>query len=158
MDTLNGRPIFTQLRPAIEASFVGKLADCEAAWRTTGEPLAVAEALTLIHLYKQTVPEWVEAAANAIIAGRRTDKQAEAHREAMRHVERYKAVRDLRRTGVKPLLLAAERAHEMLAGTAAGASPATIEASYKRVRSDLRKGRARGKYFFIKDRRLRDLD
>jgi hypothetical protein len=147
-------PRYRQLEPALEVSFLRKLRDCEIAWRETGEPLAVAEAMTWTFLYAQTPAEWLEEAVVTLAVGRRTPEQAERHREVMRHAERYCRVRDLRREGLTKDE-ALDRAAEELE-----AARATIEKSYAQVRKDFSTGIecAKAKYFPIKDKRYLDAD
>jgi hypothetical protein len=150
-----------QLPRLAEGSLRSKLAICEAAYRA-GESLAVAEALTWLFLYLK-LPEWtgwIEAAAVDVIADRRTPQQAERHRELMRHLMRYKVVRDLRRRGLTKDA-ALDRAVVMFAEMQGTVTRDTIEDSYDRVRRDIRDlgiTGAQSKYFLLKDQRYLDAD
>src|SRR5262249_15127052 len=84
-------------------NFQSKQAEYEAAYRGTGEPLALYEALLNASAYLQFPAElnWlVEALGDTSMRGR-TDQTARRFRERMRHVQRYRCVRDLRQKGHK---------------------------------------------------------
>jgi hypothetical protein len=135
-----------------------RLAHCEATYRNTGEPLAVVEALTLVFTCLPESMRWIEIAASGIIAERRSDAQAEKHRDAMRHFWRYLYVRGFRQRGIKPIEAAAARALEVLKGSdCAHVTVATFIESYWKVRHDLEAGR-QGEYFCILDPRYLDAD
>jgi hypothetical protein len=145
------------LLPEVKADYDRQMAACETAWRAADEPLAVAEALTLVYLFRQTMPAWVEAAAISIIIDQRTAKQARRHRESMRHMWRYMYVHGFRRRDI-PLRQAAERTLEVLKGTnIACVTVDEIIASYWKVRRDIKAGRQL-EYFFLKDPRYLDAD
>ena len=126
------------------------LARCEAAWRE-GEPAAVAEAMTLLLFHGAPPPLWLEEAVVQIAVGRRTDQEAERHRELQRHWERYKLVCELHDKG-----LTLEKAFEQTAKRF-HVSTSTVTTSYKMVKRDQKLGRALGRYFNPADPRYRDL-
>jgi hypothetical protein len=145
------------LPPEVKADYDRQMAACETVWRATEEPLAVAEALTLVYLFRQTLPAWVEAAAVSIIIDQRTAKQARRHRESMRHMWRYMYVHGFRKRNI-PLREAAERAQAVLKGT--GIASVTVDEiieSYWKVRHDIEAGR-QAEYFFLKDPRYFNAD
>jgi hypothetical protein len=158
----DGNPIFLILPAKMRATLDRYLEQCEAAWRE-GEPLAVAEALTWIYLYRQPVPKWLEEAVVALAIGRRTKQQAKHLLEANIRVLRYQTVRDLK-VGIpgrygpsnadRSWEETYEKAAEILRGTRVAGSSATMKADYMQVRRDYRAGR-HGKYFFLKDYRYR---
>ena len=53
------RPRYVELTLAEERAFVQKLAEYEAAFRQTGDPLPLWEALCHVELAGQTVPHWL---------------------------------------------------------------------------------------------------
>ena len=162
----NGDPIFLILPPVMRARYDEKLALCETAWRE-GEPLAVAEAATLSHLYRQPIPSWIERAIIDLAMARRSKRQAKRHVDSIIHLQRYEAVRDFKAGGMlvagteirlPPATswdAAYDSASEMLAGTPMAGDADTMKASYCRVRRDL-KARRFGKYFTLKDWRYRN--
>jgi hypothetical protein len=78
----------------------------------------------------------------------RTDQTAERFRERMRHVQRYRCVRDLRQKGhVKNDAL--DRAVAALAATDAAAVRPTIEDSYDLVYRDLKQLGRNSEYFYL---------
>ena len=139
------------LTPELQADYDRQMAACKTAWDVTEEPLAVAAALTLVYLFRQSLPAWVEAAAVSIIIDKRTAQEARRHREAMKHWWRYTYVHGFRQRDV-PLEQAVKRAQQVLEGTAMYASEATIDDSYWKVRRDIEAGR-QAEYFFFKDPR-----
>jgi len=134
---VTARPIFKQLSAAENAEFLRRQAEFEAAYRRTGEPLALLDALRDAWWSRQTVPGWVlHDIGNALISAR-TDKAAERDRDRMRHVQRYIVVRDLRRKGhTKDSAL--DQAVEVLAKQRAAAVRGTIEKSYDKVERSLK--------------------
>jgi len=145
-----------ELTPEAKATYDKQMKACEVAWRTTDEPLAIAEAITLVYLFRQSMPAWVEAAAVSIIIEKRTDNQARRHRESMKHMWRYMSVHGFRKRGI-PLGEAAARAQEGLKGTDICAAVDTIIDSYWKVRHDIEAGR-QAEYFFLKDPRYFSAD
>ena len=139
------------LTPELQADFDRQMTACKTALQATDEPLAVAEALSAVYLFQQTLPAWLEAAAVSIIIDKRTAEEARRHRESMRHMWRYMRVHTFRQRGI-PLEEAAERAQQVLKGTNLYASVDTIIDSYWKVRHDIEAGR-QFEYFFLKDPR-----
>lgn len=159
-----GVPIFLILPPGLRAKYEKQMEQCEAAWRE-GEQLAIAEAVTCTHIYRQPIPKWLEQAVVELAIGRRTAKQAKRYTEAEIRLQRYMTVRDLKldidfsKGTVRRITDiswdgAYEKAAEMLAGTQAAGSADTMKADYRRVQCDLKTGHS-GKYFNLKDRRYR---
>jgi hypothetical protein len=129
-------------------NFEREQAKFEAAYRRTGEPLALYETLLHATAAKQLTPRWLVEALGKVILQGRTDQTAERFRERMRHVQRYRCVRDLRQKGhIKDCAL--DLAVTALEGTdAAGARP-TIEHSYDLVRRDLKRTEQESEYFYL---------
>jgi hypothetical protein len=77
----------------------------------------------------------------------------------MRHLTRYRVVRDLRREGLSKSA-ALDRAVQVLAETGQVVARDTIEDSYDRVRRDFRDlgSDVQAKYFLLKDQRYLDAD
>jgi hypothetical protein len=89
----------------------------------------------------------VEALGKIILQGR-TDQTAERFRERMRHVQRYRCVRDLRQKGhIKDCAL--DLAVTALEATDAAGMRSTIEASYNKVSRDLKRAGREGEYFYL---------
>jgi hypothetical protein len=159
-----GDPVFLILPAPMRADYEKVMANCEAAWRA-GEPLAVAEAATCVHLYRQPIPKWLEQAIVELAINQRTKQQAKHYTEAQLQLRRYMTVRDLKldinfsqetakRIADISWEEAYERAAEILAGTSAAGSAATMKADYQKVQRNLNAGHG-GKYFVLKDRRYR---
>src|SRR5262245_6228935 len=144
------------LTPELQADYDQQMTARKTAWQATDEPLAVAEALTAVYLFQQTLPAWLEAAAVSIIIDKRTAEEARRHRESMKHMWRYMYVHGFRQKDI-PLEEAVERAREVLKGTHIYASAATITDSYWKVRHDIEAGR-QFEYFFLKDPRYFNAD
>jgi hypothetical protein len=156
-DDTDGSTSAVVLPSEVQKDYDRQLAACQTCWQATDEPLAVAEAITLVHLFRQTVPAWVEASAVSIIIDQRTAKQARRHRESMRHWWRYNYVHGFRQRDI-PLRKAAERAQEVLKKTGlACVSVDEIIESYQKVRRDIEAGR-QAEYFFLKDPRYFNAD
>jgi hypothetical protein len=128
-------------------NFQRKQAEYEAAYRRTREPLAVHEALLHATAAGQLTPPWLVAAVGDIIMRGRTDQMAERFREGMRHVRRYRCVRDLRRSHTKDRAL--DLAVAALQATDAAAARSTIEHSYNLVSRDLKRAERESKFFFL---------
>jgi hypothetical protein len=157
-----GAPVFLILPPTLQAQYEEQMRACEAAWRV-GEPLAVAEATTCTHNYRQPIPKWLERAVVELVMRGRSDQQAQRYDKAQIRLMRYMAVRDLkfdisqgkaRRFTNISWEETYERAAESLVQTSAAGSAATMKADYARVLCDLKAGHS-GKYFNLKDRRYR---
>jgi hypothetical protein len=145
-----GNPIFLILPAPMRADYEEVMVSCEAAWRA-GETLAVAEAATCVHLYRQPIPKWLEQAIVELAIGGRTKQQAKHYTEAQLQLKRYMAVRNLkldinftqgtaRRVSAISWEAAYEKAAEILAETTAAGSAATMKADYYRVQRDLNAG------------------
>ena len=127
-------------------NFQRKQAEYEAAYRRTKDPLVLKEALMNARAAGQPPPDWlVQALGNSIMRGR-TGQMARRFRERMRHVRRYRCVRDLYRSYTKDDAL--DQAVAALAAEGDVAAWDTIEDSYDRVSRDLRQGRE-SEYFFL---------
>src|SRR5262245_9495689 len=119
-------------------NFQRKQAEYEAAYRRTGEPLALCEALLHAQAAQQLTPDWLVTALRDIVMRDRTDQAVERFRERMRHVQRYRCVRDLRQKGhIKDCAL--DLAVEKLEATEAAGVRSTIGYSYDLVSRDLRR-------------------
>jgi hypothetical protein len=131
-------------------NFHRKQAEYEAAYRRTGEPFVLYEALLNADAYLQLPPEldWLVTAVGNAIMKDRTNDAAERFKERMRHVQRYRCVRDLRQKGhtwSDALNLAAAK----LEATDAAGMPSTIEKSYMRIKHDLELKGRESEYFFL---------
>ena len=78
-------------------NFQRKQAEYEAAWHATSDPLVLFEALLHATAAGQPAPDWLVTALGDTVMRGRTDQAAERFRERLRHVQRYRCVRDLRR-------------------------------------------------------------
>jgi hypothetical protein len=165
MLTVIDRPPFTELSPADEQEFLREQAMYEAAYRRTGDPQVLFDALNHAWWSRQTVPGWLVLANGAALIEQRTDEQGERYRERMRHIQRYIAVRDLRqtvdeRTGKKYTKDSAlNKAVALLAEQHAAASRRTIEDSYDKVKRDLEQHERESEFFYLValvDQRFRD--
>jgi hypothetical protein len=130
-------------------NFQSKQAACKDAYDSTGEPLALYEALLNADAYLQFPADlnWLVEAVGERIMKDRTDEVAERFRERMRHVQRYRCVRDLRQNHAwgDALNLAVAK----LEATDAAAMQSTIEKSYMRVKRDLELAGRKSEYFFL---------
>jgi hypothetical protein len=129
-------------------NFQRKQAEYEAAYRRTGDPLVLHEALMNAKAAGQLTPDWLMEALGDNLKKDRTDQTAERFRERMRHVQRYRCVRDLRQKGhVKNDAL--DRAVAALEATDAAAVRPTIEDSYDLVYRDLKQLGRNSEYFYL---------
>jgi hypothetical protein len=129
-------------------NFHRKQAEYEAVWRRTADLLALEEAVHNADLAEQPLPDWLVTAVTNFIMKCRTDQMTERFRERMRHVQRYRCVRDLRqkkhsRERALDLAVAA------LEAKGEGAARSTIADSYDRVRRDLKKAGSNSEYYFL---------
>jgi hypothetical protein len=155
------RPTFKQLSSAENEEFLRRQAAFEAAYRRTGEPLVVLDALRDAWWSRQTVPGWVLFDIGNAVISARTNEAAERYRDRMRHVQRYIVVRDLRRKDhTKDSAL--DAAVKILADQRAAASRRTIEGSYDKVERSLKQGGRESEFFYhvalvdeLRDRRFR---
>jgi hypothetical protein len=131
-------------------NFQRKQTEYEAAWRATSDPLALYEALLNAHGHLQFPADldWLVEAVGDTVLKNRTDQTAERFKERMRHVQRYRCVRDLRQKGHTK-----ERALDLavakLEATDAAAARRTIEDSYDRVSRDLDRAERESEYFYL---------
>jgi hypothetical protein len=130
-------------------NFQREQAKYEAAYRRTGEPLALYEAFLHARAALQLPSEldWLVNAVRDMAMRNRTDQIAERFRERMRHVQRYRCVRDLRRSHNKDAALNLAVA-ALEAKNEAAARP-TIEDSYDRVARDLKQNGRESEYFYL---------
>jgi hypothetical protein len=154
---VTNRPTFKQLSSAENEEFLRRQAEFEAAYRRTGEPLVLLDALRDAWWSRQTVPGWVlHDVGNALISAR-TDEAAERYRDRMRHVQRYIVVRDLRRkdhTKDSALdeavdLLAEQQMAACDAPRRAVASRRTIEGSYDKVERSLKQWGRESEFLYL---------
>jgi hypothetical protein len=134
--------------PEIELkNFQRKQAEYEAAYRRTEEPLALYEALLHANAARQLTPRWLVEAVGSIIMRGRTDETARRFQERMRHVQRYRCVRDLRRSHTKDDAL--DLAVAALEATDAAGARSTIEGSYNLVSRSLKRAGRESEYFYL---------
>jgi hypothetical protein len=136
-----GDPVFLILPPEVRESYDRKISTCEAGWRETGDPLFVAEAITLVTIHRQTIPAWLDEAVYAVATSQRTKAHVRRAREAAAHLMRYMAVRDAKKIDGLTWDAASEHAAKVVAGTYAAAEAETCWSSYKSVLKDLRERR-----------------
>jgi hypothetical protein len=130
--------------------FRRRQAEYESAYRRTGEPLALYEALLHARASCQQLPadlDWLVKAVCDVILRDRTDQTVERFQQRMRHVRRYRCVRDLRRSNPKDRALGLAVAALEAAGEAVARS--TIEDSYDRVNRDLKRAGRESEYFLL---------
>jgi hypothetical protein len=130
-------------------NFHRKQAEYEAAWRATSDPLIVKEAILHAHSARQHLPDWLARAVgvdNVILSGR-AKGIAERFKERMRHVQRYRCVRDLRQRGLT--LKSALNLAVTTLSKPDGAARSTIEDSYNKVDFDLRRKGKESEYFHL---------
>jgi hypothetical protein len=129
-------------------NFERKQAEYEAAYHHTGEPLALFEALLHARAARQLTPDWLVEAVGGIIMRGRTGQTTERFRERMRHVRRFRCVRDLRQKGhIKDDAL--DLAVVALKATDAAGRPSTIEDSYDLVKRDLKRAERDNEYSLL---------
>jgi hypothetical protein len=131
-------------------NFQSKQAEYEAAYRRTGEPRALYEALLNARAYLQFPVDlnWLVTAVGESLMRGRDDQTTERFRERMRHVQRYRCVRDLRQKG-HTWDRALDSAVAKLEATDAAAARSTIEKSYNRVKRDLELAGHESEYFLL---------
>jgi hypothetical protein len=142
------------LPPGVQASYDRKMQSCEAGWRETGDPWAVAEAHTLTVLHRQSPPAWLDDAVWILAVNRRTATHAKGAHEAAIRFMRYEAVRDAHDLDGLSWDRACAHAVKVLAGTAAAAKFGRMWKSYKKVKRHLREGHG-GRYFTPKQQQRR---
>jgi hypothetical protein len=129
-------------------NFQRKQAEYKAAYRRTDDPFVMYEALRHAKAAGQLTPDWLmEAMRDFIMRGRR-DQMAERFRERMRHVQRYRCVRDLR-PQCRNKDDALDRAVEALEARDEAAARSTIRDSYDMVDRDLRRKGRESEYFYL---------
>jgi hypothetical protein len=128
---------------------------CRATWHETGDPLALAEAQTWIHLYWQPIPPWLEAALVEALVGLRTPQQSRDHRNDMRHWHRWRCIKACKANGAT-WNQACEQAAQMCGALGDVVDAETVRKSYDKVRRSMRNGHA-ARYRTLKDRRYRHL-
>ena len=142
------RPTYAALTPDAEEAFLRKQTEFEAAYRRTGDPLVLSEALMHAWWSRQTVPGWLVSLIADVMLRNRTDDEAKRYRERLRHVRRYCVVQRLRDRGfVKHR--AVERTLLMLEGEDASGAYETVEDSYDMVRKDLDRLGQESEYFLL---------
>jgi hypothetical protein len=149
---VKNRPAFRKLSPDEEEAFLREQAEYEAAYRRTGQTLALWEALKHVHREGQTVPDWLTwNSFEPLVTTATTGEKAERYRERLRHVQRYICVRDLwRKEGTKERAL--DQAVVDLRAEGAAAARSTIADSFDLVRKSLeREGRESEFFFFVDD-------
>lgn len=145
----------TELERARAAFVTDQLRACENAWREGSLP-ALAKAIQLCHRYERPLPAWavhgalaaVSAQFDASTAGRRgrLANRKVAHQQDMIHYARWDAVKELRdrREELGGIASTWEEAYaavaELLEGTEAAGSEATIKRSYQLVERAFRNG------------------
>lgn len=146
--TIRDRPVHKQLSPTENDAFLRKQAEFEAAYRRTGDPLILGEALHHAWFSRQTVPDWLNRENGEALIRGRTDKEAERYRDRVRHVRRFGIVHNLRRKGhTKDGAL--DLAVKHLELEHAAASRRTIEASYDMVERDLKERGRESEFFYF---------
>ena len=135
--------------------FERHMQDCQAAWEA-GVTLALADAIGWCSVYQRPPPAWLAAASLGVIRKLRTPAEVQRHLQDMQHYTRWSTVMELverkvefeergdtRAASWKRMWQAAA---EVLAETDARGDWSTIKASYLKVCSDMRNGRA-ARYF-----------
>jgi hypothetical protein len=140
-----GNPLYIILTGREREQYTRKLKDLEAGWRATSDPWVLAEAVTLTHFYRQTLPAWLDEAIWFLADGLRSKAHAKRAREAHIRLSRYMAVRDAKKLDKLSWPKACEKAEAVLEGSPAAAEADTMWTVYKSVKADLREGRG-GQY------------
>ena len=161
------RPRYVELTLDEERAFVQKLYEYEAAFRQTGDPLPLWEALCHVELSGQTVPPWLVTFFLPHVMRGRTKNELKRGRERWWAARRYECVRDLRetvneRTGKKytkakaldqaviDLRAEGDKGVKRRGKLDEGVSRDAVEDCYDKVRKDLdRRGRESQYYFFV---------
>jgi hypothetical protein len=158
------RPRYAELTPDEERAFFQKLAELEAAFRQTGDPLSLWEALDLVERSGQTVPYWLPQAFFRAIMQPMTDNEIKRARERWWAARRYKVVCDLRQTGYSQKGYSKERAIDQAVielraegdkgvqrrgKLDEGVSRDTVERSYDKVKKDLERRGRESQYYYL---------
>ena len=132
-------------------NFKAKQAEYEAAYRRTRDPLVLHEALLNAKAAGQLTPDWLMEALSDNLRRGRTKRTAERFQDRMRHVQRYRCVRDLRQKlgelGSKDCAL--DLAVEQFAAKGDTTARSTIKDSYDRVSRDLNRLGRDSKYYHL---------
>jgi hypothetical protein len=153
------RPCYTELTPDKERAFLQKLAEFEAAFRQTGDPLPLWEALYHVERSGQTVPYWLTKAFFRAVMRPMTDDELRRARERWWYARRYTCVRDLRQKGytkeraldqaVIDLRAEGDKGVKRRGKLDEGVSRDTVESSYDKVRKDLERRGRESQYYIL---------
>jgi hypothetical protein len=153
------RPRYTELPPDEERAFIQKLAEFEAAFRQTGDPLPLWEALYHVERSGQTVPHWLTNAFFRVVMLAMTDDEIRRARERWWHAKRYTCVRDLRQKGytrdhaldqaVIDLRAEGDKGVKRRGKLDEGVSRDAVEDSYDKVRKDLERRGCESQYYLL---------
>jgi len=158
------RPRYAELTPDEERDFLLKLTEFEAAFRQTGDPLLLWEALDLVERSAQTVPYWLPKAFFRAVMQPMTDDEIKRARERWWAARRYKVVRDLRQTGYSQKGYPKERALDQAVidlraegdkgvkrrgKLDEGISRREVERSYDKVKKDLERRGRESQYYYL---------
>ena len=152
LQTNTGFRLPLSLPPEIRSRYEERLAACRRVWGVTGDPLAVAEAVTWTHHYRQPIEPWIEEAVVQALVQVRSKEQANEHCTAARELERYFHIKDATAGG-----MTWEDAKQSAAG-ALNCSEVTALKSYCDVKRQLDDHEdSRFHYWTLKDIRYREL-
>jgi hypothetical protein len=160
------RPRYAELTPDEERAFLQKLAEYEAAFRQTGDPLPLWEALCHVESSGQTVPPWLVTAFLPHVMRRRTKNELKRGRERWWAARRYECVRDLReivneRTGKKytkaealdqaviDLRAEGDKGAKRRRKLDEGVSRDRVEDCYDKVRKDIERRGPESQYYIL---------
>jgi hypothetical protein len=158
------RPRYAELTPDEERAFLQKLAELEAAFRQTGDPLSLWEALDHVERSGQTVPHWLTKAFFRAVMLTMTDDGIRRARERWWAARRYKVVRDLRQTGysqkgypkdraldqaVIDLRAEGDKGVKRRGKLDEGISRREVERSYDKVKKDLEQRGRESQYYYL---------
>jgi hypothetical protein len=146
-------PAVLILPPDEQARYDRKMRSCQAGWQGTGDPWALAEAVTLTTLYHQPIPQWIDDGVWALCCRRRTKDHAKRAYERNVRWLRYCAVCDARARGLSWAKAYAHASEVFANNSDVAAEPDQMRKAYSKVKNDLKKGDG-GKYFFLKPRGL----
>jgi hypothetical protein len=164
------RPRYAELTPDEERAFLQKLAEYEAAFRQTGDPLPLWEALCHIELSGQTVPHWLVTIFLPLVMRAMTDDEVKRVRKRWWYVRRYTCVHELRetvneRTGKKytraealdqaviKLRAEGDKGVKRRGKLNEGVSRDAVEDCYDKVRKDLERRGRESQYYFFADKK-----
>jgi hypothetical protein len=153
------------LHVMLHSDLAGRLDACEEAWKS-GNPLALAEAIALVKLHEQPIPDWLESALVTYVIRRRTRKERKRYRLSSIHLLRYIAVRKFRAIGRrewwhrreddhKDALTwkqAREHASKTFVGGIAAGTPRTMRKSFELVHKAVNSRRI-GRFFIYRGAR-----